>query len=343
MVRRRVLVLAAVCLSYSVNTAPAAIVDFEDLPLAPNSYYNGVGVQGDTDFESGGATFNNYVDPTYSTWGGWSYADMSLPPSAASLAEPDYTYQYNAAAASGSRGSSNYAMGYWDSYTPTVPTITLPAGEHPVSLQVTNSTYTVLSMLHDDGYSKVFAGPSGGTPGDWFKLTITGYSDSGQQVGAVDFYLADFRSSDPAQQYIVQDWTNVNLLSLYDAHTLTFTMTSTDNNSIGILTPAYVAVDDLSLTKVAGDLNGDGIVNAQDIAVVASDWLNRGPLGDANGDGIVNVQDIATIASNWLSVSSPASAPSQADAMRVAVPEPGAALLAAIGLALLATGVKLRR
>jgi len=232
-------------------------------------------------------------------------------------------------------------MGYWDMYTPTVPTITLPAGEHPLSLQVTNSTYTALSMLYYDGYSKVFSGPVGATPGDWFKLTITGYDGQGDSIGAVDFYLADYRSADPAQHYIVQDWTNVNLSSLWDARSLSFTMTSSDNNGGGILTPTYVGIDDLSLTKVAGDLNNDGIVNGQDIAAVASSWLHAGPVADANGDGIVNGQDIALIASNWLAT--PAAGQSQGVANAAAVPEPIGVLLAIMSLACLLAGVKLRR
>jgi len=56
-----------------------------------------------------------------------------------------------------------------------------------------------------------------------------------------------------------------------------------------------------------GDANFDGIVNGQDIALVASNWLSNDPVnklaaGDVNGDGIVNGQDIALIASNWLAL-----------------------------------------
>lgn len=54
------------------------------------------------------------------------------------------------------------------------------------------------------------------------------------------------------------------------------------------------------LALVPGDVNGDGIVNALDLALVASNWGNGYGPGDANGDGIVNGQDIALIASNWL-------------------------------------------
>jgi len=51
-----------------------------------------------------------------------------------------------------------------------------------------------------------------------------------------------------------------------------------------------------------GDANGDGIINGQDIALVASNWLAQGnqPLaGDVNFDGIVNGQDMAQVASQW--------------------------------------------
>ena len=49
-----------------------------------------------------------------------------------------------------------------------------------------------------------------------------------------------------------------------------------------------------------GDINGDGIVNTQDLALVSSGWLSAGPTGDDNGDGIVNSQDLALISSQWL-------------------------------------------
>ena len=50
-----------------------------------------------------------------------------------------------------------------------------------------------------------------------------------------------------------------------------------------------------------GDVNLDGIVNGQDIALIASNWLKTGSNpADANGDGIVNGQDIVLISSHWL-------------------------------------------
>lgn len=91
-----------------------------------------------------------------------------------------------------------------------------------------------------------------------------------------------------------------------------------------------------------GDVNSDNIVNGQDIALVASNWLetpnmHHDPLaGDANFDDIVNGQDIALIASNWLqSLPLPAGGSGSA----ATVPEPCTAILAGLGgLALLLAG-----
>ena len=76
-----------------------------------------------------------------------------------------------------------------------------------------------------------------------------------------------------------------------------------------------------------GDANNDGIVNGQDIALIASHWLHIGSNvgGDVNGDGIVNGQDIAVIASHWLDTYGSGAGGGSA------VPEPSSIALLAIG------------
>ncbi len=90
----------------------------------------------------------------------------------------------------------------------------------------------------------------------------------------------------------------------------------------------------VTYAALAGDLNNDGIVNAQDLAQVASAWLTTGVglSGDANFDGIVNSQDLALVSSNWLRMSPEASG----------VPEPSTLLLALLGTAALYLRRKLR-
>jgi hypothetical protein len=109
-------------------------------------------------------------------------------------------------------------------------------------LTLTNDVYTELSMQNGDSFAKKFG------PGDYFLLTISGYTSSGVSTGAVNFYLANFLSSDPSQDYIVKDWTNVSLSSLAPGtEKLVFTESSSDTGEFGINTPEYFAIGGLNV------------------------------------------------------------------------------------------------
>ena len=79
------------------------------------------------------------------------------------------------------------------------------------------------------------------------------------------------------------------------------------SNRSAVLSALTTATDHLPLVAdyafvgLPGDANYDGIVNGQDISLVASNWEVTGAKvpGDVNGDGIVNGQDISLIASHW--------------------------------------------
>jgi len=54
-----------------------------------------------------------------------------------------------------------------------------------------------------------------------------------------------------------------------------------------------------------GDINGDGAVNMDDLLIMARDWLQADSIADIyplppDGDNIVNFQDFAKLAENWL-------------------------------------------
>jgi hypothetical protein len=85
----------------------------------------------------------------------------------------------------------------------------------------------------------------------------------------------------------------------------------------------------ISIT-ISGDVNGDGIVNGQDLALVSSNYLHTGTgqAGDVNNDGIVNGQDLALVSSNWLNAA-PAT-------LSAPVPEPATAVLVMFSIAGLA-------
>jgi hypothetical protein len=79
-----------------------------------------------------------------------------------------------------------------------------------------------------------------------------------------------------------------------------------------------------------GDVNHDGIINGQDLALVSSNWLQTGvaPTGDVNEDGIVNAQDLAVVSSNWLHTLNGTGT----NAANTAVPEPGTVTLLIAGV-----------
>ena len=54
------------------------------------------------------------------------------------------------------------------------------------------------------------------------------------------------------------------------------------------------------LACVPGDLNGDGIVNAADMAILLGAWgPNPGHPADLNQDGTVNAADLSELLANW--------------------------------------------
>ena len=61
----------------------------------------------------------------------------------------------------------------------------------------------------------------------------------------MDFYLADYRFADNGLDYIVDDWSWVDLTSLGAVDKLQFGLSSTDNGFFGMNTPAYFAMDNM--------------------------------------------------------------------------------------------------
>ena len=238
---RCLLVLGGLVLATSKATA--GIVDFDDLtPTTPyagpggGAYWNGSDASGR--FASRGVQFLNNYDSGYSSWNGWSYSNTTDATTAG------ITNQYSAYTG-GAYSGTNYGV-YYAPWTPT-QTVTATAPGTFQGMYVTNITYAALSMLNGDSFAKRFGGASGNDQ-DWFLLTITGRNASGAATGMVDFYLADYRFENNAKDYMVDDWTFVDLTSLGEnVKSLEFALTSSDVGAWGMNTPAYFAMDSLTV------------------------------------------------------------------------------------------------
>ena len=60
---------------------------------------------------------------------------------------------------------------------------------------------------------------------------------------------------------------------------------------------AGAARTNCTVCDIAGDLNGDGVVNGSDLANLLGAWGT--PKGDVDGDGTTNGADLAMLLANW--------------------------------------------
>ncbi|MHB1157608.1 MAG: DUF4465 domain-containing protein [Phycisphaerales bacterium] len=233
---------AALLTLWASAAVHANTVNFEDLSLSPNSFYNGSDNAGG--FASSGAYFgNSYTDwgGGFYSWDGFAYSNVNDTTTAG------FGNQYAAYTGTGFGGAGNYAVAFAGSSA----YINLPAGQTAQSFRVTNTTYAALSMLNGDSIAKKFGGTTGNDP-DYFSVTFTGYDAAnagGSTTGfPVTFYLADYSFTDNAQDYIVSDWQLVDLTPLGSAASIALTWASSDTGNYGINTPTYVALDNLVTT-----------------------------------------------------------------------------------------------
>lgn len=306
----RLAALLSTLVLLSASTSSAQTIDFEDIQLAPESDLRGiVGEDGEfvspTFIHSGGGQFVNEYEP----WG-WSFGfavsnrtDNETPGFDPTVGEFGAVVNDSSAfAASGAGGSDNYAIGfgYVDGLDPTdamqlqgLPNMVLPTGGSIVSAKFTNSTWAGISMRDGDAFGKVFGGSTGTDP-DFFRLRVFGTDDGVPLEENVEFFLADFRFDEMADDFILKEWMELDLTALAQADRLYFGLDSSDNGTFGMNTPAYFAIDDIVFERT-GDFDGDGEISVADINMLCAGvhTADASLELDLNGDGSVNGDDVA--------------------------------------------------
>ena len=249
---RSLLVVFSCCLISS----QAATIDFEDISLSGD---NTVVAEA---FSSGGAEFPGSLQFDC-CWTGWILSnsslnqDLAVSPGALPEDDPLVLEHRSTAYLPPAGPGNNYAVAVLlDSAvnpntgrTADQTTMTLPAGESVVSLQVANTTWAAHSMIKGDAFTVAFEDD------DSFRLSITGY-DGENTTGTVDVTLAAGRD-------IADDWQTISLAELGAATSLQFSLSSTSTSEFGgtnfINTPAYFAIDNV-VTAPVPEPNGVALV-----------------------------------------------------------------------------------
>lgn len=238
---------AFVCFAISANSQT---VTFETLPLMPPAvYWKGMpGIDSTISFQDGGATFINDNDTSSwgDFWGGWGYSANT------DTVDGTYMNDMSAITGKGHNNSTTYGVAYL-SYDSSLNRIVFSSTKQLAGFYITNSTYAYKTILNGDFTSKKFGGTTGNDP-DFFRIDITGWLGGVPKIDTVRFYLADYRDSNNANDYIVKDWTFLDLSSLGGVDSMTYTLVSTDTNSFGMLTPAYFCIDDIESVPLSVDL-----------------------------------------------------------------------------------------
>lgn len=210
---------------------------FEALALPADSFWNGSDLSGG--FTSDHAFFRNNYNTNWNAWSGFTYSNIK------DTVTQGSANQYSAITGGGYGNSATYAVAndYGDAHI----VLSGEATTRPVKgFYATNATYAYYSMRDGDQFAKKFGGVSG-TDADWFKLTVYGYLNGAMKAQSVDFYLADYRDTLSANDYIVRDWRWVDLQPLGNVDSLEFHLSSTDTaGGFGMNNPAYFAIDNFT-------------------------------------------------------------------------------------------------
>ena len=211
------------------------VADFEDVALNTSGTWI-PGQTGETQMLSGGWAFTSYYESYF--WGGFSASNHT------DLTQTGMDAQYTAVTSGGHDGSAQYAV----AYTMGAQTEVSPLDESVQTVTgcyVTNNLWAYQSITEGDYSATPFGGTTGNDP-DWFKLTATGKNANGQTTGSLDFYLADYRFQDNAEDYVLSTWEWFDLSPLGPVASISFSLSSTKSNSYGMLTPAYFCMDDFN-------------------------------------------------------------------------------------------------
>ncbi|MDY6292909.1 MAG: DUF4465 domain-containing protein [Bacteroidales bacterium] len=252
-------------------------------------------------FYSGSYYFNNGAMPGYNYWYGYSLSNETST-AYASLAD-----QWHSAVGEGHNGSSNYCVAFPEGQF--VEITNSVDGDNLQGVYVSNSAYSFNGMANGDGIARAFK------QDDWFKLTAVGFDANNTETARVDFYLADYRSTNSLDHYILDTWQWMDLRPLGKVAKVRFLLDGTDKGNYGLNTAAYFVMDDFNCERDMTQATcvvklGESTINLRDYVMV-----------DDNGSTMVfTLEDAGAV---MASAGAPALKDITTDAIDIALDENG--------------------
>jgi len=223
------------CMDDFNGEAPAEPVEtliahFEDVELNADGIWQAETLNVDTYLYSQGWKFTAFTSEGF-----WSNFTVS---NSTNTELTGMAGQYTAITGKGVDGSDNYAVAFV--YDTEVSAIDGYPREI-TGCYVTNNMYAYTSMTEGDQYA---GAPF--TTGDYLVLYAIGLDEMGEEIDRTEFYLADYRSTDEAEHYIVEDWRWFDLSVLGEVSKVRFEMAGSRTGNFGLNTPAYFCLDNFN-------------------------------------------------------------------------------------------------
>lgn len=296
---KHLLLLLIIGLTTSVVAQTGSTITFESFALEPDTFINGQ----DTHL----LTEECFLWACeYDTWFGGYWASGV----AVSTMRDDSTGQYsNLYSSKAGSGRQSESYGVVSASAETFLNVNedcygWEAGIRWMGGYVSNSTYAYYSMLNGDQFAKKFGGATGDDP-DYLFIRFNFYDYMGGENNSApdshfDFYLADFRFEDNNQDYILEDWTFVELNDYpayeHGGHRVSMHLFSSDTGAFGINTPAYFCLDDLMFSYASGvpseqDAPSSQIAVKDDSFEVTSEELSSARLISLGGKILCSSQE----------------------------------------------------
>ncbi|TLX71534.1 DUF4465 domain-containing protein [Labilibacter sediminis] len=217
------------------------LTDFEDLELENDSFW--VNNEANTYFTSDSLKFE--INGSYSaeSWTGFTYSNMT-----GSNSEEEYE-KYSAYKQSASFDSEIFGVMMQDDIQTSLIIETIDGEDHVFKSFAVNNSYYVYDAIKSGNHgSKIFGGEDG-TDLDSLVLNIKGYTKNGLQSGTIQFYLANYTFGNNRDNYIITDWSTIDLQDLGAINRIELEISSSDVVDGKMMTPGFVCIDEFKIIE----------------------------------------------------------------------------------------------